>query len=752
MNIIRSANRRFFTALAFFTATVLGAHAATNYYIDPASGNDDSAGTAVSTAWKTFRNVFSYRSDKIDALPYKAHLIKLGPGDVVFVMDGTISQIYRPGSSGAANVTGTPALMYFRGVNGSADAPIKISAYTGAKPVLDPQYQGQGIVIYEANYLEISGLTIRNAGDATREAGGLSANTARNIKLHDLEIRDTDGTDNNNISGIHLLNVYDAEIYNCVVHDNYDRTAVDTGGITTANSTNMVFFQGGNIAVHDCLIYQTQAPLSGNNTGAGIKYKAASGDPAAYFHVYRNVFRNCKFFPVMSGTGNTTVDHNIFIEGSRGVSFLDCANYTRLMNEVVEYNTFYNLQYANDPAVVGSAFEFYPTLDWNSRGYPGSVSNIVFRNNIVQDSGSYSAEHTPVYMYGYISDDLYNASIAEMHVDHNCYYNTAGFAQQFSVAYSVNSGVGAGPLGGIYNWTQWRALTWTNPGTGQPQALNFDTNSTTANPQFIVVDTALAAYNPTSNAFRPQAGSPAVNMGAYAALTGDSEAPIVPANLAASATTATSTTLTWSASTDNVGVTGYRIYRNGTQVGTTTATTYTDTGLTTGTTYSYQVVAYDAAGNVSGYSAALSVIAHDETYTSYAAWRTANFTGSDLSNDAISGPNADPDGAGISNLERYAFGLAARGPVAAATTVSLVADAGQNYLAVSFNRKGYAPGLSYVVQSSTDLVTWTDLQPVAPGYPKAQQIRDLAATSTVTRRFLRVQITQTLPIDDAPQR
>ena len=64
--------------------------------------------------------------------------------------------------------------------------------------------------------------------------------------------------------------------------------------------------------------------------------------------------------------------------------------------------------------------------------------------------------------------------------------------------------------------------------------------------------------------------------------------------------------LSWNGSTDNVGVVGYLVYRNGTQVAQTTATTYTDSGLTDGTSYSYTVVAFDAAGNVSTASTAVS--------------------------------------------------------------------------------------------------------------------------------------------------
>ena len=69
--------------------------------------------------------------------------------------------------------------------------------------------------------------------------------------------------------------------------------------------------------------------------------------------------------------------------------------------------------------------------------------------------------------------------------------------------------------------------------------------------------------------------------------------PSVPANLKCSNVTSTTLTLTWSASTDNVAVAGYRIFRNGTQVGTTGTTSYADSGLVASTSYTYTVDAYD---------------------------------------------------------------------------------------------------------------------------------------------------------------
>ena len=74
--------------------------------------------------------------------------------------------------------------------------------------------------------------------------------------------------------------------------------------------------------------------------------------------------------------------------------------------------------------------------------------------------------------------------------------------------------------------------------------------------------------------------------------------------------------------------------------------------------------AFDAAGNISSASAPVSVLIHDETCTAFADWVAGNFTDAEQANDAISGPAADPDGAGMNNYARYAFALPARGPVA----------------------------------------------------------------------------------------
>ncbi|MET8994214.1 discoidin domain-containing protein [Amycolatopsis sp. NPDC004169] len=89
--------------------------------------------------------------------------------------------------------------------------------------------------------------------------------------------------------------------------------------------------------------------------------------------------------------------------------------------------------------------------------------------------------------------------------------------------------------------------------------------------------------------------------------SGDTQAPTTPAGLTAGTATATSVPLTWSAATDNVGVTGYDILRDGTVVATSATTSYTDTGLAPATSYTYAVRARDAAGNVSAAGTPITV-------------------------------------------------------------------------------------------------------------------------------------------------
>ncbi|MGV9309756.1 YbhB/YbcL family Raf kinase inhibitor-like protein [Nonomuraea sp. NPDC003727] len=113
---------------------------------------------------------------------------------------------------------------------------------------------------------------------------------------------------------------------------------------------------------------------------------------------------------------------------------------------------------------------------------------------------------------------------------------------------------------------------------------------------------SVLAYDAAGN------GSPASgNVSITTPPSDDHEAPGVPANLRSTNVSATSVTLAWDASTDNVEVTGYNVYRGGVKFATVPDLTATADGLTQNTEYSFAVEAFDANGNVSARSPALMV-------------------------------------------------------------------------------------------------------------------------------------------------
>jgi glucose/arabinose dehydrogenase/chitodextrinase len=119
----------------------------------------------------------------------------------------------------------------------------------------------------------------------------------------------------------------------------------------------------------------------------------------------------------------------------------------------------------------------------------------------------------------------------------------------------------------------------------------------------------------TAYSYRVRAQDAALNLGPYSntdsatTLAADTQAPTAPAGLTASASSSSQVGLAWTAATDNVGVTQYRIERcqgagcsNFTEITTVTGTSYTDSGRSPSTAYSYRVRAQDAALNLGAYS------------------------------------------------------------------------------------------------------------------------------------------------------
>ncbi len=140
------------------------------------------------------------------------------------------------------------------------------------------------------------------------------------------------------------------------------------------------------------------------------------------------------------------------------------------------------------------------------------------------------------------------------------------------------------------------ALTWTSSNASSA-SLNQGVGS--------VVTAGSRSVSPTTTTTYTLSLSGAGGTGTCTAtvVATDTQAPTQPSNVTAVAASLSELDLSWTAATDNVGVAGYQIFRDGTQVATdTSGTTYADTGLAASSTHAYIVKAYDAAGNTSAAS------------------------------------------------------------------------------------------------------------------------------------------------------
>ncbi|WP_457610068.1 GEVED domain-containing protein, partial [Lutibacter sp.] len=138
--------------------------------------------------------------------------------------------------------------------------------------------------------------------------------------------------------------------------------------------------------------------------------------------------------------------------------------------------------------------------------------------------------------------------------------------------------------------------------------------------------------------------------------TVDTTAPTAPTLTASNATT-TSVDLSWSGATDNVAVTGYDVYKNGTLLASVTGTTYQSTGLTPATSYSFTVRAKDTAGNISVDSNTATITTLNQTVT-YCASKGTTVTDEYIGNVQIGTiNNASGNGNGYSDFTAISTNL-----------------------------------------------------------------------------------------------
>jgi len=234
-------------------------------------------------------------------------------------------------------------------------------------------------------------------------------------------------------------------------------------------------------------------------------------------------------------------------------------------------------------------------------------------------------------------------------------------------------------------------------------------NSTYANARTYGIQSAIDLYGAnspeviaTTNAFY------AVGVGAAYAGPADTVAPSAPTTLAASGTTTTTTTLSWTASTDNVAVTGYNVYQGTTLLGTATTTSYNVTGLTGATTYSFSVKAKDAAGNLSASSNVVSVTTLTpvpDTTAPTAATLSAAGTTSTSTNLSWTGAT---DNVGVTGYDVYqGTTLKASVTTTSYTVTGLTASTSYTFYVVAKDAAGNISPASNTVSVTTTATTLT---------------------------------------------
>ncbi|MEV8540200.1 discoidin domain-containing protein [Streptomyces sp. NPDC051572] len=221
---------------------------------------------------------------------------------------------------------------------------------------------------------------------------------------------------------------------------------------------------------------------------------------------------------------------------------------------------------------------------------------------------------------------------------------------------------------------------------------------------------------------------------------GDTTPPAAPGGLTVTGHTSDSVSLSWNTATDNVGVSGYRVLRvsgsTSTQVGTTGSTSFTVSGLGASTAYTFDVVAYDAAGNVSQPSSQVTVTTDPPSSTT---------------NLALHQPTSES-----SHTQTYASGNATDGE--ANTYWESANNAFPQWIQVDL---GAATGVKRIVLKLPPATAWTTrtqtisvqggtdagtstLLLVSAGYtfdPATGNTATLTLPSTVTTRYVRLNIT-----------
>ena len=265
--------------------------------------------------------------------------------------------------------------------------------------------------------------------------------------------------------------------------------------------------------------------------------------------------------------------------------------------------------YDTDPNILNTNTWYFVTFVKNG----DSGTNLTFyRNGSVIDTASVGTVATPSgtkqigrdgttsYMGGLLDEvRVYNRALSVQEILD--VYNDTGTPLILS-APTIPS-FSASPS--LITQGQFSTLSWSVSGNPTPTIFIDNGVGTVAGTSVNVSPTQTTTYTLTA---QNSQGSATANTSVTVTTppSPDTQTPTVPTNLSVTTIFSSQINLSWTASTDNIGVTGYKVYRNGLQIATIANTSYSDTGLSASTQYTYNVAAFDAAGNTSALSTVAS--------------------------------------------------------------------------------------------------------------------------------------------------
>ncbi|MGE5527803.1 MAG: discoidin domain-containing protein [Patescibacteria group bacterium] len=630
-------------ALLVMAAFTLVQAAPVTYYVDAVGGNDANSGTSTSAAWRTLARAASQA---------------YGPGDQILLKRGCVWQeaAFMPTSSGAP---GAPIVMADYGsgnlpkIVGNADCAIilrNVQYWTLRN--LDLAQVGLAPLEIEVEHGKDKDQFSDTYAKAVLEIRSLNNGTTAHIRVENCKIHDGHWNGIYVSGGLYQLDsnnfgyVDDVVVTGCEAYNNQksgmDATCTYTKEIiytcTNIQVLNSVFHDNGadgvvlgpvgNGLIDHCEAYRCGLYRNArlglwcwDSNNVVIQFSESHHNTAPFF---TKMTRDGGGFDLDLGAIDCTVQycysHDNTGEGyllmtwpigygyPRGVSYRQTMRYCISERDATEnagsiavfggadcwmYNNV--LYYVPERSAGSDRFEgegaCLTSSKWGKSGTPVMRS---FNNIFICDKTQSRNQNAVSYLVRHTAGTLTS--------DYNCYYRVEG-GVQFLTGSAINT------------WAAW-------------QAAGYDAHGMNQNPMVAAIGGGSAA------SYMLQAGSPCINAGRAVTESprgmgsldffgnpnlvggshdigvheyqggggGDTQAPTAPTNLVATAVSSSRIDLSWTASTDNVGVTGYKIFRGGVEIDTVTGTTYSDTGLAANTTYSYYVKAFDAAGNISAAS------------------------------------------------------------------------------------------------------------------------------------------------------